>query len=340
MLCPAWKCFISSFPVSCTTALKDLEKVETYLLNNKLPINNFNNLRSISQPEETTLVYLNIDEKDNLVNTISLCFAKKSVIEGLTNEDGDELPPKIETDYIWVDVIPDEQKLIIKMKQKNSNYLVNTSRTKELYEEISTIVRETFSLAPKTQEDVKYTLYKMFKDLTYTAEKPFRDKVEPLIDGIQVFAGECVKQLGLRSLTDPIDLPYRLFRLLERTLIQKDLDLYQSFFEGKRGIVERIAFSDQTGAFVNARSGPADEGIAVADIYFDTRDTIEDLKQFDKLWVTWFYKSGPEKPAEKIPTKFEVRRDHFVIHHLYAYTTKEVEDLVFSNFKYYESLPD
>jgi len=226
------------------------------------------------------------------------------------------------------------------MKQKHSNYFANNSGTRELYEEISKIVREVFSLTPRTQEDVKYTIYKMFKDLTHIAEKPFREKVEPFYEDIKVFANECVRRLGLRSLQDPIDLPYRLFRLLERALIQKDFDLYQTFFEGKRGIVDRIVFSDQTGAFVNARSGPDNNGIAVADIYFDTRDTIEDLRQLDKLWVTWFYKYNPDKPTERIPTKFMVHKEYFIIHFLYAYTTKEVDDIVLSNFKYYESLPD
>jgi hypothetical protein len=239
---------------------------------------------------------------------------------------------------VWVEIIPDAKKIYIKTRQRSGNVWTNNARIKELYEEVSTIVRETFDLAPKSTEGVKNILYKMFKDLTDTAEQPFRDSVVPFHTEISTFAEEMAEKVGLRSSYDPVDLPHRLTRLLERALIQQDFHIYEGFFEGKRGIVNRIYFSDATGASVNARSSEVEEGIAVADIYFDTKESIEKLQKFDKIWITWFYKEVG-KPLERIETKFEVAKEHFTIHFLYAYTTKEMQDHVLSNFKYFEELP-
>ncbi|MFD2663352.1 SAP domain-containing protein [Paenibacillus thailandensis] len=331
--------FITSFPSTAKRLLQDRRSVLTNLSVHGLPLNNFNHLRSIERPEETTLVYMNINSIHDVVRSLSFCFAKTTIIEGLVDEEGEELPPRYETDYIWADIEPESETITIKIRPK-ANHFENVAKTKELYEEISTKLREIFSLPPRLIEETKHTLYKIFRDLTRTAEEPFRARVEPLKDEIRKFATQSAEKIGLPSPEQPVDLPYRLFRLLERALIQQEFDLYKAYFEGKRGVIDRISFSDPTGAHVNARSGQVNDGIAMADIYFDTRDTIETLRKFDKLWVTWFYIEDHQKPPVKIETKFEVFKEHFTIHFLYAYTTKEVEDHVLSNFKYYESLPD
>lgn len=334
--------FISSFPPSQVAELKQVSVVRDRLRRSGFSSRNFNNLCSVSRTQDLTLVYLHIRETGELVTGINMCFAKVSVITGLTNEDGDELPPKYDTHYIWTQIIPDERKIIIKVQPRYGNYFDNLSSTKEVYNEVSAVVRGTFSLVPVTQ-NTKHVLYKIFKDLTHTAEKPFRDLVEPLSDDIKTFADECAEKLGLPNSVFPLNLPQRVTRLLERALIQHNFIAYQQHFAGKIGVVDRIAYSDQTGGQVNARSGQ-DEGIAVADIYFDTRDTIETLQMFDKIWVTWFY-VDPDKNGgtpERIETKFEVNKnkDYLSVHFLYSYTNREVEDFVLSNFNRYEELPD
>ncbi|TYS18484.1 hypothetical protein FZC78_02795 [Rossellomorea vietnamensis] len=329
--------FVSSFPDSAVANLQNVEAIRDALRMKGLRTVNFNNLHTISCPENLELAYLKIHE-EQLVNKISLCFSKTVIIKGAIDEEGEELPPRNETEYVWVDILPTDKKIHIKMRQRSGNVWVNNSRIKELYDEISTIVRETFSLAPKSMEGVKNILYKMFKDLTETAEQPFTAAVAPLEEKITTFAEEVAGEVGLHSPYDPVDLPHRLKRLLERALIQQDFHIYEGYFEGKRGIVNRIYFSDATGASVNARSSEVEEGIAVADIYFDTKESIEKLQKFDKIWITWFYKRTGQ-PLEKIETKFEVAKEHFVIHFLYAYTTKEMQNHVFSNFKHFEELP-
>lgn len=282
--------FISSFPDTTVTNLQNIEFVKSRLRFQGFETENFNNLSSLSCPGDIELVYLNIKKPSGIVEKISMCFAKTVVIKGITDEEGEELPPRNETEYVWSDILPSEKKIFIKTRQRSGNYFTNNARIKELYEEISTIVRETFDLAPRSMEGVKNILYKMFKELTETAEQPFKEKVEPFHQEITTFAEELAEKVGLRSSYDPVDLPHRLTRLLERALIQQDFLVYEGYFEGKMGIVNRIYFSDATGASVNARSSEVEEGIAVADIYFDTKESIEKLQKFDKIWVTWFYR--------------------------------------------------
>lgn len=332
--------FVSSFPVANKRALKDPGSIEASLISKGLHHENFNSIRTTSQPNNVELVYLNIYSDNLTVKKISLSFAKTIRIEGLLDQEGEVLPPKLQTDFVWVDILPDEEKILIKIKPRSSYNFDHNAKTREIYEEISTTIREIFNLAPRQVGDFKNLLYKMFKDLTQTSEEPFRKRVNPLLDEIKEISEKWAYTIGLPNNTYPVDLPYRLFRLLERAIIQNEFFEYQSYFEGKRGIVDRFVFSDPTGAQVNARSGHVDDGIALADIYFDTRDTIEISRKFDKLWVTWFFVCDLEKAPEKIETKFEVYKDHYIIHFLYTYTTKEVEDHVLSNIKHYETLPD
>lgn len=330
--------FVSSFPESSIPYIQDVDKVKAYLDKNHFPQENFNNLRTTSSPDDTTLVYLDMKIIQSIVTKISMCFATPDIISGLTDSEGEPLPPRKETDYIWVDILTEEPKIIIKMRQKSNPFGNSNPRIKELYDEVSTKVRETFSLAPVTMSGIKNTFYVMFKDLTETAEKPFTDKVNPFKEEISIIARDLATKIGLENLDHPLDLPHRLVRLLERALIQQDFDSYEKYFAGKRGIVNRIYYSDATGASINARSSEREEGIAVADIYFDTRESIENRKILDKIWVQWFYKENEEKEPRQIETKFEAYKEHYVIHFLYAYTTKEIQDHVLSNFKHYEEI--
>lgn len=330
--------FVSSFPSSQVHHIYNLEKVFTSLERKGFSTQNFNILKETSEPDETSLVYLNIDSNEDNVKHIDMCFAKTLLIEGLFDEEGEPLPPRRVTDYIWVELLPEDEKIIIKLRQRYSNNWANNSKAKEIYDEISTIVRETFTLAPKSMGTIKNVFYNIYKDLTKTAEKPFRDKVEPFDQEIIEVAKDLSEKVGILDPEDPLNVPHRLIRLLERALIQQDFDEYERYFEGKKGIVNRIYYSDETGASVNARSSEKEEGIAVADIYFDTKESIEESRKLDKLWVKWFYKENSEAQIERIETKFEAYKEHYMIHFLYAYTTKEVQEHVLSNLKHFEEL--
>src|SRR5690606_21943513 len=118
--------------------LKDLRFVQSNLAIKNYRFDNFNNIRNITRPEEVTLVYLNIKADNSEVEKISMCFAKTIVTSGLKDEDGDELPPRYETDYIWVDILINEEKILIKIKPK-SNIYDQEVRAKKTFKEISEI---------------------------------------------------------------------------------------------------------------------------------------------------------------------------------------------------------
>lgn len=317
--------------------------VTSALEDSNLGDHDFNCLRNdIDIDSGWNVLYRKVEVSGNSVDLVDLCYAKAEQVNYIIYTDnGEETRSRKQIDYVWVTIVPGDSRIIVKLWNKQGNSVESISNSRVIFEEISSNVCEVFGLTKTTRSsDVKSTLYKMFKDLTETAEKPFRDKVETISREILEFSTVCSQRLELPSSIDPVNIPHRIERLLERALIQADMGLYKRFFEGKRGVVERVAFSDQTGAYVNARSGEPQGGISVADIYFDTRETIDELRLLDKLWITWFYLVDDADRPEEVNTKIEVFKDYYIINFQYAYTTREVEELVLSNFKHYEALPD
>ena len=134
--------------------------------------------------------------------------------------------------------------------------------------------------------ETKGTLYTIFKVLTDKAEGPYATKVNEKVIEIENKVNELAASIGVANAKQPVDIPVRVARLFERALILNDLMNYKAYDKEKLGIVDKIAFSDHSGAKVSAFSG--DDGIEVADIYFDTRETLDELQQLNRLWVRWF----------------------------------------------------
>lgn len=317
--------------------------VRKLLVQSGIESRDFNELRqAVSRDGEWSIYYSKVTSNTRTVEKIDLCFVRGYPLEVIVSTfEGEQKQEKICADYVWVTVLPLESKLIVKIWEKSNWNAVNNFDTmataRRIAQDISNKVIEMFRIKLSfVPGDFKTMLYRIFKDLTETAEKPFKEKVEILNELIEKFTEQCVKKLSLPDLQNPICLPSRVARLLERALIQNEFERYKSYFSGKIGVVERVNFSDQTGAYVNARSG--EDGMAVADIYFDTRDTLDELKMLDKLWINWFYIiDGLNKPIE-IETKIETYNDYYIVHFSYGYTTKEVENYVLSNIKRYEEI--
>lgn|GEM_PF-2895774 len=333
--------FVASLESISAKKLLDEDFSRDLLIQGGLGENDFNRLRAPIDPDgEWRTYYTNLSTQDKMVEKIDLCFVRGYYIDvKVSTFEGEKIQERLRADYVWVTILPHEEKMLIKIWDRSGPQIEAMATMRKLFDEIAGIIQEVFGIKIyKANSAFKTLLYKIFKDLTETAEKPFKDKVNESKEWIKDISEQCVQRLELPSSLDPIDLPYRIFRLLERALIQHKFEEYKGYFSGKIGVIDRVSFSDQTGASVNARSG--EDGMAVADIYFDTRDTIEELKLLDKLWVTWFQIiNGQSKPRE-IDTKIDVYSDYYVIHFLYAYTTREVENLVFSHIKRYEEIPD
>lgn len=325
--------FISAISLSDKNKMSQLEYVKNRLREHNLSTSNFNNIKSIQRPDEFTLVYLNIKADENSINQLDMAYAKKYTFQAKDLEG--QIKTHNDTDHIWISFLLSENKLIIKLWEKNNTaFGTNYHRTRLLYGEIIQLLRNLFNIGLSVGRDYKEMLFDLFKDLTDACAAPYRDRVSQLSEQINAFSDVCINNLSLYN--DHVDIPSRLKGLLERALIQSDFTNYQSFAEGKKGIVGRIAFSDATGAYVNARASASEGRIEMADIYFDTKDTIEQLKGFDKLWITWFFIPGKDKKYIEIPTRIEVYKGFYVIHFLHKYTTKEIVDYVLSCINQYE----
>ncbi|MPN45690.1 hypothetical protein SDC9_193259 [bioreactor metagenome] len=112
--------------------------------------------------------------------------------------------------------------------------------------------------------------------------------------------------------------------------------MYEEYFEGKLGLVRRIVFYDTTGANVSATVKEIDQNITTYEIYFDTKETLDQKKSLNKLWVNWFIKFGDAPKFDRL-VKFEVKQDFYITHFLYTHLTEEVANYVLSKFGEFEN---
>lgn len=158
-------------------------------------------------------------------------------------------------------------------------------------------------------------------------------------------------------------------RLIERNLIINDIHNYLRYHIDRAGVIDRISLTDLSGASANVLSGDSD-GLDVANIYFDIRETIDEIKKLDKVWIKWFsgqiisssalqvqqqlelfeveeLEESEEEPEQStlledeesntIITRLEVNKDYVVINFLKKYwISKEVQDYVLSIIKEFE----
>lgn len=307
---------------------------ENKLLETKNPL-------SINDTNEPILVYSKVTKKKSnttldLIEKIDLCFKEYYAVGGFTYK-GVKIPVTIETDFIWCEIDVNKNNVKIKTKDEStSNHKTRNATT--ICAKYQKLIFEVFNLGEmESVAEINNTLYKIFKDFTDTAEKEFIDKVAPYLKDISTFTDTLSDKLKIQSSVYPLDIPLRVQRLFERSLIQQDFEKYTSFFTGKKGVVTRLFFSDESGATVNARSGDqSKEGIAVADIYFDTRETIDELKALETIWVTWFVQNE-DTLITNCKTRIFVLNDSYVVHFLYGYVLEEEENYVFSNIERYRT---
>lgn len=344
--------FICSFSIESVAILSNYRSLQSNLAANGLPFENFNRLLTEGS-NDGDMVYLNIhrdSDNQNKVDQISMAFIKESVVE-VQEVDGEPSEKNI-TNYVWIDIYPSRRYLQVKVRPYSNNYITNMEKSTKVFDYYWAFLAETFEIVYENMSDTKNTLYRIFKVLTEKAEAPYKSKIDETMPLLAEKVAELAQAFELPNPRDPVDLQNRVARLFERALILSDLENYKAYGGGKLGIVERIDFSDQSGARVNALSGT--EGIDVADIFFDTRETLDELGQLNKLWVTWFLpntvtsgddeEDATEEPdtvqeaeIERVETRIEVFPNKVVIHFLNLLTVpKEVQDYVLSVFRKFE----
>lgn len=332
--------FICNYSIESLRILGSLKMIQSNLASKGLPFENFNGLLDNTYTANE-MVYLNIEATSrDQVNKISMCFMRESPVE-MVDGDG-ELVEKNRIDYVWIDIFPNQQYLTIKTRPYTNNYMINLEKSKQDFEFYWKLLRDLFGITYTNMSDTKNTLYKIFKVLTEKAEAPYADKVASIFPSIEQKITELSVATGPKNHKDPVDIPNRVARLFERALILSDITNYKAYDRDKLGIVDRIDFSDQSGAKVNALSG--EDGIEFADIYFDTRETLDELQQLNKLWATWFLpnptignEDDTESEIERVETRLEVYENRVVIHFLEIMCApKEVQDHVLSLFRKFE----
>lgn len=347
--------FLSRFDINNLAVLKNIASVQSNLAASGLPFENFNNFLKDDLDDEE-LVYLNIErspENNENIDKIQMCFYKEF-------EPSEDYIGKREffTDYIWVEILTNEQLILIKIRPHTKQYLPNFHTSRRSHEAIFNKLKGIFPLTIVDMNYAKEVFYIIFKELTESAEQPYREQILENEDQIDKLQENILTSLGITDENDISDIKTRYIRLLERTLIISDLDNYQSYHENRIGIVERIALTDLSGASANVLSGDSD-GLDVADFYFDIRETIDNMQKLDKLWVKWFLSSLHTKEDTQIEisedeideeedivikdeesaiiTRFEVYKEYVIINFLKKlFVNKEVQDYVLSRFIEFE----
>ena len=351
--------FLSRFEIVNLAVLNNLMSVQSNLAAAGLPFENFNNFLS-DKIDDKEMIYLNIEKEEyehdpsiDKVKKIEMCFYKEIVpSEELVNID------KF-TDFVWVEIHPPEQLILFKIRPHNQQYLTNYYTSKKTYEEIFTILKEVFPLKIINMEYAKGVFFTIFKELTEIAEQPYREKIAAQNDLINNFQAEILPLIGINDPEIIKDVSIRYKRLLERNLIVNDIDNYLSYHNNRKGIVDRISLTDLSGASANVLSGDSD-GLDVADIYFDIRETIEGMKKLDKLWVKWFLferavqetqielfegedlegnfqASSIQEDERTFQTRFEVTKEYIIINFVKRHwVSKEVQNHVLSTFIEFE----
>jgi hypothetical protein len=131
-------------------------------------------------------------------------------------------------------------------------------------------------------------MFKIEQQLTDFVKLQFQPKVLEQEEIITHFTTNIAELLGLESDTEPLNIRERIIGLLERALIVHNEGIIESYVEGKVGYVNMFDFKDDRGGRISARSKHHSTPIQTSDIFFDTRETINEVKLLDSLWVVWF----------------------------------------------------
>lgn len=338
--------YICNFSIESLAVLSNHSSLKAKMSAKELPVENFNKLLD-PNVEDGEMVYLNIEtDKVNLskVTKISLSFFNEMPVEA--ESEGKMILTNF-PNYVWIDILPDQKYLQIKVRPAYANHIMNLQESKRVFDYYWDLLRGKFGIVFTDMSESRNTLYKMFKELTEKAEAPYTSKVELIMPEIDKQVFKLAASIDLSNHKDPVDISNRLARLFERALILSNLKSYKGYNLGKIGIVDRIDFSDQSGARVNALSG--NEGIEVADIYFDTRETLDELKRLNKIWIRWFVpaekfklinddtEDSSAQKIEQIETRIEVMNNRVGIYFLNDQSVpKEVQDHVLSLFRQFE----
>ena len=304
------------------------------------PTGKYNILNEIdldSRFSKDTLVFQNIlyDEYEDAVS-MDRCYCRTEQVTNSTDQEGNTIISTVRL-FTWLKVDFLEKKIMVHTRTPNVTNLQQSVAISKVNNKFIEILKETFNFTIQNVIHEKTTLYNIYKEMTDTAERPFREKVNSFRGEFEKFYANMNEQLDYNADSDDIKLLDRMIRLYERGLITQNEDLYSKYYDGKLGIIQRIVFCDKTGANVSAKTKELEENISNYDIYFDTRDTLDEKQTLDKLWALWYYVPEGKRKKKDYLVKFEVYNDYYITHFIGPFLTQEVADYVFSKFREFEN---
>ncbi|EMF0456075.1 MAG: hypothetical protein SPG88_02440 [Enterococcus hirae] len=313
-------------------------KLERKLKQLKEPTGYFNDINNITDTDEKkdTLFYQQIyyDENNN-TKLIERGFYRDEDI-AVTDQDGDSIKG---TQKIFTWTVLDIENKVFRVHTRDTepNYFGKNKTIRDINNKFLDIHKKIFSFNIVSAINEERTLYNIYKEMTEKAEAPFKEKIDQDVkqEIAQLFISVS-RKIGYKINNDNLKIPNRIERLFERGLINQQYNIYSQFEHGKIGIIKRIVFFDKTGANVSAMVKEIDENISSYDIYFDTRDTLDEQKALNKLWAYWYYKSSIDNKKEKYEVKMEISEDFYITHFLRRVLIEEVAEHVFSKFREFE----
>lgn len=321
--------------IDYTNAIKTKKTLESFLLSKGEPSGYYNIVDEIEGDESLSrdvLLYQNITYSNNSTRLFERAYYRTEK-KAVTDENGETiiLYVKIVT-WVLIDIECGEIRIHTKDLLPNhfgNNYSLRNTNNKYLSK-----INKIFNFKVNKTTNHKRTLYNLYKEMTETAEAPFKEKInEGVQEAIDTLVENISKEIGYNIDNDNLKIASRIARLFERGLITQEYDIYSMYSEGKIGIIKRIIFDDNTGANVSAMVRELDDNISSYDIYFDTRDTLDKKQALNKLWAYWYFCGCLEKKEEKYEVKIEVMEDYYIIHFLRRSILEEVVNHVFSKLR-------
>lgn len=305
----------------------------------------YNNLLSWdSRTESFDLFYQELEEKDSEIKLVKRAYGRKVEYEKV-NSPGTEY----KFEFVWFEIDTLNKCLRIIISSNLTGEVKNELRgtENELYNYFLNIARREFNITlDSTPSNHKRTLFKMYKELTAQLEKKFEDKVLPHQKKINTLVEELKKDLKIDE-KDDIGLEYRIIKLFERTLVQKEFYNATALNIAAKGKVRSIIFRDRIGGSVRATAGGrkvdnVEINLEDSDVYFDTRESIHQLQEIDSINIKWNILKEVDKADllddryHTVEVKYVARNNYYLTQFIRFNVSKEVYDIVLPKFEKYE----
>lgn len=338
--------YFSSFNFTDARKLESLRNTKVAFQNffNYDSLKNFNTLNdeennrfSEDKIDNYEIEFLDLKTEQNKVVNIEMCFTSYTE-RTFRNKDGIDSIEHYK-EYVWIEINVPKRYILIRLHPSKPDAFGKNYSVLNVYNEFIEDLYRSFNINKDDLVSFNETLYKIFKDITDVSERPFRKKISSHVHLIEPFL-ETIKVENVFDQTRSHQLfKERVIDLLERVVIQENFSRYLGYSEGKEAVLNKMHFTDETGASVNASSGTKDgDTLELSDVFFDTRKTIDNNMSLNTLWIDWFkvLKDNETTEPERISTKIDSTTDYYLIHFQRAHHTEEVEKFVFSKLAKYE----